>query len=110
METITTKGNQIFEILTSLKEVKELINMDLASMDDDDYSAFIVYNDGSIYYNSGSFAEGKLKKSGIVTAIFSNPCTYQIYGDYKIYNMDNTEMEYSEENDNKQVYWLVCER
>lgn len=109
MKTIETKGGQIFEVMT-LKEVKEQINNEAATMDDDDYTAFIEYADGSTYYNSGSLTEGKLKKSGIVTAIFSNPCTTQVYGEYKIYNMDNTEEEYSTEVDSEEKMWNVEER
>lgn len=114
MKTIETVGGQIFEIYETLKEIKEMI-MDCYINNkgyiSNDQSLFIEYKDGSTYYATGDYEEGTFKKTGIKTVIESNPCTFSLYGDYRIYNVDDMEMEYSEENDtDEDILWNVEER
>lgn len=108
MKTIETKGGMIFEVVESLKEIKSYI-MDcyIANKEflDDDSTLYIRYKDGSDYYLSGQNEDGKFKKTGIETVIESNASTTVLYGNYNIYNIDNTSESYSEENDNEDKFW-----
>ena len=111
MKTIETpKSQQIFEIFESRKEALAYI-MDCYINNkewlDDDSSLFIEYADGSCYYISGAEEDGKFKKTGIKTVIESNPATFSLYGDYRIYNIDDIDEEYSEENDSEEKTWNV---
>lgn len=112
MKTLTTKGGQIFEIFENLSEAKRTINDDyLNNMDyiSEDDTLFIKYKDGSIF-SIFDVVEGTYKKTGIETVILSNGSTTQIYGNYRIYNMDDTDIEYSKENDTEDTLWNVDER
>lgn len=108
MKTIETKGGMIFEVMESRKEVLSYI-MDgyITNKDfiDDDFALFIRYKDGSSYYLGGANEEGKFKKTGIETVIESNPATSVLYGNFRIYNIDNIEEEYSEEADSEEKFW-----
>ena len=108
MKTIETKGGMIFEVVESLKEIKSYIMdcyIDNKEFIDDDFALYIRYKDGSEYYLSGSDENGKFKKTGIETVIESNHCTCVLYGNYRIYNVDNIEEEYSEEADSENCFW-----
>lgn len=108
MKTIETKGGMIFEIAESLKEIKSVIMdcyIDNKDFIDDDFALFIRYKDGSSYYLGGNDEEGKFKKTGIEAVIESNPATTTLYGNYRIYNIDNIEEEYSEEVDSEEKFW-----
>lgn len=110
MKTIETIGGQVFEIYETLKEIKSMI-MD-CYINNKEYlieqSLFIEYKDGTTYYLSDTEEEGTFKKTGIKTVIESNPCTFSLYGDYRIYNVDDMDMEYSEENDtDEDIIWNV---
>ena len=109
MKTIETKGGQFFEIETLKGIVPYIMDCYINNKEflDDDSSLFIEYKDGSYYYISGCEESGKFKKSGIKTVIESNPATFVLYGDYRIYNIDDTEMTYSEENDSENITWNV---
>lgn len=110
MKTIETKGGQIFEIFETLKEAKGMIqdcfteNMDSVS---DDESLWVQYKDGSHFHVSGAYVEGEYKKTGIETVIISNTSTNQAYGNFQIYNMDDTEEKYSESVDDEQKTWNI---
>ena len=109
--TITTpKSKQYFDIFDSRKEAIAFIMdsyINNKEWIDDDFSLYIEYNDGSCYYLSGTVEDGKFKKTGIKTIIESNPSSFSLYGEYRIYNTDNTEEEYSEENDSEEKTWNV---
>lgn len=108
MKTIETKGGMIFEVMTSRKEILSYImdcyinNKDFI---DDDFSLYIQYKDGSSYYIGGNDEEGKFRKTGIETVVESNPATTVLYGNYKIYNIDDIEEEYSEKVDDEEKFW-----
>lgn len=110
MKTIETqKSQQIFEICT-LKEIMEyMMDCYITNKDflDDDSSLYVEYKDGSNYYISGTVEEGRFKKSGIKTVIESNPCSFVLYGAYRIFNMDDTDEEYSDEADDENKTWNV---
>ncbi len=109
MTTITTKGGQYIEVYESLKEMKSLI-MDTYINNKDyiaDSTIYIEYKDGSMYYLSATEEEGKFKKTGIKTVIESNPSTFSVYGDYIIYNIDDVDEQYSEENDEEEKTWNI---
>lgn len=110
MKTIETKGGMIFEVCESLNEVKSYI-MDAyinnKEFIDDDFSLYIRYKDGSEYYLSGATEDGKFKKTGIETVVESNPATCVIYGNYRIYNLDDIDETYNEENDSEEKFWNV---
>lgn len=108
MKTIETKGGMIFEVYESLKEIKSMIMdcyIDNKDFIDDDFALYIEYKDGSFYYLSGATEEGKFKKTGIATVIESNPATTSLYGNYRIYNIDDTAETYSEAVDNEEKFW-----
>lgn len=110
MKTIETKGGMIFEVIESLKEIKSYIMdgyIDNKEFLDDDCALYIRYKDGSEYYLCGAVEDGKFKKTGIETVIESNPSTYIIYGKYRIYNIDDTDEEYSQETDDEEKFWNV---
>ncbi len=112
MRTIETKGGQIFEILTNVKEAVAMaldneIEMWKNDSLDDDYTLYIEYKDGSYFYLSADNVEGKFKKTGITKMIESNPCTTAIYGNYRIYNIDDTNEEYSIDTDDEYKGWNI---
>ena len=113
MKTIETKGGMIFEIYESRKEIlHELEN--IMWMDEPEYwcsddTLYIGYKDGSTFYiDDNGNREGKFKKNGIVSDIYSNACTTAVYGDYEIYNIDDIDEKYSEENDDESKVWNVA--
>lgn len=110
MKTIETKGGMIFEIWTSRKEVLhdlEMLDFDSCGFDDlGDETLYIEYKDGSTFMAGwNGVKEGKFKRTNIKTAIYSNASTTALYGDYVIYNVDNTDEEYSEEVDDVEKFW-----
>ncbi len=109
MKIIETKGGQIFEISTLKEIIPYIMDNYINNKDflDDDSSLFVAYKDGSSYYISGAEETGKFKKSGIKTIIESNPATFVLYGNYRIYNIDDVEMTYSVENDREEITWNV---
>lgn len=48
----------------------------------DDMTLYVEYNDGSTYYLSNNYEEGKFKKNGIKRVIEDNGSTYSVYGDW----------------------------
>ncbi len=110
MKTIETKGGMIFEIWESRKEVLhdiEMLEWDNLDCWVDD-SLYIEYKDGSYFSVTDTFGvEGKFKKTNIKTVIYGNSATTCVYGNYRIYNMDNTSEEYSEEIDSEEHFWNV---
>lgn len=117
MKTIETKGGQIIEVWESLKEA--LHDLQTLSDDTDKFSfmfeedtLLIKYKDGK-YFTAAGFSgeiEGKFRKTCIETIIYSNSSTTVVYGDYRIYNMDDVDEEYTEENDTEEKMWNVDER
>lgn len=111
MKTIETKGGQIFEIWESRKEAIhdiEMMEMDPEWWDSND-TLYISYKDGSCFYiGDDGIAEGKFKKTGIVSIIYSNTCTVAAYGEYTIYNIDDIDETYTEENDDEEKCWNVA--
>lgn len=110
MKTIETKSGQIFEVWESRKEVlHDLDMMDFSpSLEwwDDDDSLYIEYKDGSHFYIGTTFGvEGKLKRNNIKAVIYSNSATCAVYGDYKIYNIDDIDEEYNEATDDESKDW-----
>lgn len=110
MKTITTpKSQQIFEVCT-LKEIMEyMMDCYITNKDfwDDDSSLYVEYKDGSHYYISGAIEEGRFKKSGIRAVIESNSASFVLYGAFRIFNMDDTNEEYSDEVDDECKTWNV---
>lgn len=106
MKEITTQNGQIFEIFESRKEAIGWIKFyDFNDMPEDD-SVFIQYKDGSHFYaGNGWEVEGTFKKNNIDTIIVQNACTTQLFGNYRIYNMDDIDEEYSEAIDDEYKDW-----
>lgn len=103
MKQIELANGQIIEEYESIKEIKQLIEWNYVNNKeflDDDSSLYIEYKDGSTYYLSGANEEGIYKKTGIKTVIESNPCTYSVYGEYKLVKTDT-------EDDDINCAWLV---
>lgn len=108
MKTIETKGGMIFEIWESRKEALydiEMLDMDLDFYGWEDDSLYVEYKDGSFFYIGGGEIEGKLKKNNIKAIIYSNPSTTCLFGEYRIYNIDDIEETYSEEADTEYTFW-----
>lgn len=109
-KTIETAGGQIIEVFGNKKEAWWWIeSYDFENMPEDD-TIFIEYKDGK-YFTAGFNGEvkGKYKRSDIKTVIISNACTVQVYGEYRIYNMDDVDEEYSEAIDDEYKMWNVEE-
>lgn len=110
MKTIETKGGMIFEIWTSRKEALhdiDMLDFDMEWWGEDD-ALYIKYKDGSHFY-IGSEIEGKFKRTNIETIIYSNSATTCLYGNYRIYNMDDTAETYSEAVDSEEKFWNADE-
>ena len=107
MKDIITKNGQIFEVLENLSEVRSWIFcLDIEELGDD--TLYIEYKDGSkVFAGWNGEVEGKMKKTGIKTVIYNNDCTSMVYGEYRIYNLDDVDEEYSEENDAESKDWGV---
>ena len=114
MKTIETKSGEIFEIWESRKEaLKDIVDnimwFDDTGVWDSDSTLYIAYKDGTCFYvDDCGNREGKFKKTGIVSIIYSNACTTAVYGEYEIYNIDDVDEKYSEENDSEEKFWNVA--
>lgn len=114
MKTFETKSGQIFEIWESRKEalhdVAYIIDgiryaNEIGQRTDD--CLWIQYKDGSHYCISEEGEEGVFKKINIETIIDENDCTTMIWGKVDIYNIDDIDEKYSEENDDESKFWNV---
>ena len=107
MTSIETKCGQIFELFDSRKEALECIsNYDFGDMPVDD-TIWVEYKDGTHFaagFNGGEI-EGIYRKTNISAIIISNACTTQVWGAYRLYNIDDTNEEYSETNDDEEKTW-----
>ncbi|WP_195615488.1 hypothetical protein [Intestinimonas butyriciproducens] len=105
----TPKSKQVFEICTRKEITEYMMDCYITNKEflDDDSSLYVEYKDGSHYYISGAVEEGRFKKSGIKVVIESNPSSFVLYGAYRIYNIDDTDEEYSDEADNEEKTWNV---
>ena len=114
MKTIVTKGGQYFEIWESRKEALKDVVENIMWLDDTEYwdsdsTLYIGYKDGTYFYvDDCGNREGKFKKTGITSIIFSNACTTAVYGEYEIYNIDDVDEKYSPENDSEEKIWNVA--
>lgn len=114
MKTIITKGGQCFEIWESRKEalkdvVENIMWLDDTECWDSDSTLYIGYKDGTCFYiDDFGHREGKFKKTGITSIIFSNACTTAVYGECEIYNIDDVDEKYSPENDSEEKIWSVA--
>jgi hypothetical protein len=104
MIIIELANGQIVEEYQSIKEVKEMIEMNYINNKDyidDDFTLFIEYKDGSTYYLHGQeIEEGTYKKTGIKTVLEDNGCCYSVYGNYKLVKVDDAD-------DDINCQWLV---
>ena len=66
---------------------------------------WVQYKDGSHYCIGNEGEEGKFKKTNIEAIIDENPCTTAIWGKVDIYNIDDIDEKYSEENDDESKFW-----
>lgn len=114
MKSFETKSGQIFEMWESRKEalhnVADIIDgiryANEIGQRTDDY-LWIQYKDGSHYCISEEGEEGKFKKINIEAIIDENDCTIMIWGKVDIYNIDDIDEKYSEENDDESKFWNV---
>ena len=89
MKTIITKGGQYFEIWESRKEALKDVVENIMWLDDTEYwdgdsTLYIGYKDGTYFYvDDCGNREGKFKKTGITSIIFSNGCTTAVDGEYE---------------------------
>lgn len=111
MRAFTTKGGQIFEVWENRKEalhdVADIIDgiryaIEIGQRTDD--LLWVQYKDGSHYCIS---EEGRFKKINIEAIIDQNDCTTMIWGKVDIYNIDDIDEKYSEENDDESKFWNV---
>lgn len=114
MKTIVTKSGQYFEIWESRKEALKDVTENIEWLDetgywDSDSTLYIGYKDGTCFcVDDFGNCEGKFKKTGITSIIYSNACTTTVYGEYEIYNIDDVDEKYSEENDSEEKIWSVA--
>ena len=62
----------------------------------DEEMMYIIYKDGSKYWNGAGEVEGKFKRYGIKRAIISAPWGYTVFGDFAINDMGDVTIEESE--------------
>lgn len=114
MRAFTTKGGQIFEVWENRKEalhdVADIIDgiryaIEIGQRTDD--LLWVQYKDGSHYCISEEGKEGRFKKINIEAIIDQNDCTTMIWGKVDIYNIDDIDEKYSEENDDESKFWNV---
>lgn len=112
MKTITTKGGQILEVWESRKEalhdiadIIDGIRSAIETGQETDDFLWVQYKDGSHYCIGDEGEEGKFKKTNIEAIIDENPCTTAIWGKVDIYNIDDIDEKYSEENDDESKLW-----
>jgi hypothetical protein len=114
MKVLETKSGQVFEIWESRKEalhdVADIIDgiryaNKIGQRTDD--LLWVQYKDGSHYCISEEGEEGKFKKINIEAIIDENDCTTMIWGKVEIYNIDDINEKYSEENDDESKFWNV---
>ena len=114
MKSFTTKNGQIFEVWESRKEalhdVADIIDgiryANEIGQHTDDF-LWVQYKDGSHYCINEDGEEGKFKKINIEAIIDENDCTMMIWGKVDIYNIDDIDEKYSEENDDESKFWNV---
>ena len=70
--------------------------MDEAISGTDEEMMYIVYKDGSEYWNGADEVHGKFKRYGIKRAIISTPWGYTVFGDFAINDMGDVTIEESE--------------
>ena len=114
MKTITTKNEQVFEMWESRKEalhdvadIIDGIRFAIETEQKPDEFLWIQYKDGSHYCISEEGEEGKFKKINIEAIIDENPSTTMFFGKVDIYNLDDVDEKYSEENDDESKFWNV---
>jgi hypothetical protein len=104
MKTFETKIGQVFEVWENRKEalhdVADIIDgikyaNEIGQRTDD--FLWVQYKDGSHYCIS---EEGKFN-------IDENPSTTMFFGKVDIYNLDDVDEKYSEENDDESKFWNV---
>lgn len=114
MKTIVTKSGQYFEIWESRKEALKDVTEQIEWLADTGYwdsdsTLYIGYKDGTCFYvDDCGVCEGNFKKTGITSIIYSNACTTALYGEYEIYNIDDVDEKYSEDNDSEDKMWNVA--
>ena len=80
----------IVEVMSKQKDILSILeeyieNLDFDWFDGSDDSFDILYRDGTSAHISETFYEGeKIKRNNIVSIIHNNPCTYTVYGPFKI--------------------------
>lgn len=62
----------------------------------DEEMMYIIYKDGSEYWNGADEVHGKFKRYGIKRAIISTPWGYTVFGDFAINDMGDVTIEGSE--------------
>lgn len=70
--------------------------MDEAISGTDEEMMYIIYKDGSEYWNGADEVHGKFKRYGIKRAIISTPWGYTVFGDFAINDMGDVTIEESE--------------
>ena len=114
MKVLETKSGQVFEIWESRKEalhdVADIIDgiryANKIGQRTDDF-LWVQYKDGSHYCINEDGEEGKFKKINIEAIIDENDCTMMIWGKVEIYNIDDIDEKYNEENDDESKFWNV---
>ena len=70
--------------------------MDEAISGTDEEMMYIVYKDGSEYWNGADEVHGKFKRYGIKRAIISTPWGYTVFGDFAINDMGDVSIDESD--------------
>lgn len=70
--------------------------MDWAISGTDEEMMYIIYKDGSEYWNGADEVKGKFQRYGIKRAIISTPWGYTVFGDFAINDMGDVTIEESE--------------
>ena len=92
MRTIEKENGQIFEIVTSQKEAKEIIKVIVSdavidgAWTDDESSLEIRYKDGTEILFIEGFPLPKLRLTGVAAMHYRNPVTDCFYNGYILFN------------------------
>lgn len=77
------------EVMTSTKDIFDWLNQYIENLaydwfDATDESFEILYKDGTSDYIASDYDGHKIRKQGIKSMLYNNPCTYMVYGEYEI--------------------------
>lgn len=95
---VVSKRKDIFDFMD---EYIENMQYDWFNVDDEVF--YILYDDGTEDYIDGNYNGHKIKKQHIVSMVYSNPCTYIVYGNFEMNEFGVVSTAIKEKIDNTNI-------